>query len=333
MRPAFAILRFVIIGVGLIAAGAAAAAPCAVKTGSGFATFYSYVAGTGACSFGDDSATPVAAANPVDYAGSELCGSWVEVTGPLGSAVVRVVDLCPSCAAGDLDLDATAFASIANPAAGRVPITWHTIEDPLEENVFVQIRPGSNAFFLQVQPFATRYGVASVEYLAAGGYVTARRESYNYFTIDGSITPTPLASPFTLRVTDVNGQAMAIPGIPLSGGHLHPAGQQFPACDLLAAPAPGTPRAVALRTPWPNPLRRSTALEFALARDGDVSLRLYDAGGRRVRTLVSGALPAGTHRAVWDGLDDAGRRLPSGLYFCRLASGGDVDQRRVVLAD
>lgn len=330
--PASAIHRFV-VGVGLFAAGASAAAPCAVKTGSGFATFYSYVPGTGACSFGDDAATPVAAANPVDFAGSKLCGSWVQVNGPLGSVVVRIVDLCPGCAAGDLDLDATAFASIANPAAGRVPITWQTIADPVEENVFVQIRPGSNAFFLQVQPFATRYGVASVEYLGPSGYVTAKRESYNYFTVDGSIAPTPLASPFTLRVTDVNGQVMVIPGIPLSGGHLHPASQQFPVCDQLAAPALGAPPAVALRTPWPNPLRRSAVLEFALARDGDVSLRLYDAGGRRVRTLVSGARPAGTHRAVWDGLDDAGRRLPSGLYFLRLASGGDVDQRRVVLAD
>src|SRR5436190_320246 len=91
--------------IGCAVGGPAAAVECVVHAGSGFATFYAYTPGSGACGFGDDFASPVAAANPVDYAGSKLCGSWVHVTGPLGSVDVRIVDLCPSCAAGDLDLD------------------------------------------------------------------------------------------------------------------------------------------------------------------------------------------------------------------------------------
>src|SRR5262245_39260780 len=102
------------LAAGLLAliACRAMAAPCVDQSGSGFATFYSYVPGSGACSFaGDDFGSLVAAANPVDYANSKLCGSYVHVTGPLGSVDVRIVDLCPSCAAGDLDLNAAAFAA------------------------------------------------------------------------------------------------------------------------------------------------------------------------------------------------------------------------------
>lgn len=322
------------LAAGLIAvlAARAVAAPCVDRSGAGFATSYSYVPGSGACSFtGDDFGSLVAAANPVDYAGSKLCGSYVQVTGPLGSVAVRIVDLCPSCAAGDLDLNAAAFGSIANPGDRRVPITWRTTADPAPNDVFVQQSAGTNTFLLQIQPRDGLYGIASVEYLAPSGYVSAHRESYNYFTVDGSVAPVPLASPFTLRVTDVNGQAMVVPGIPLAANHLHPTNAQFPPCDPLGVPA--APRDAALLVPAPNPFQRSTAIAFDLAREADATLRLYDAGGRRVRTLVRERLAAGRHLVTWDGADEAGRRLPAGQYFCRLTAGAAVDQRRITLAD
>ncbi len=65
----------------------------------------------------------------------------------------------------------------------------------------------------------------------------------------------------------------------------------------------------------------------------EVSLAIHDLAGRRVRRLTHARAEAGSHRAVWDGRDDAGRRLPSGVYRARLAVAGRVAERRLVLLD
>jgi rhodanese-related sulfurtransferase len=84
----------------------------------------------------------------------------------------------------------------------------------------------------------------------------------------------------------------------------------------------------------PNPFTYSTEISFALPdteSHGDLSLRVYDARGRRVATLVDDAvLPAGG-RVMWDGTDDRGQAAASGLYFFRLTHDGESQIRRVVL--
>lgn len=93
---------------------------------SGEATYYA-ADGTGACGF---KASPndllVAAMNKSQYSKS-WCGQCVLVTGPKGTVKVRIVDLCPGCSHGDLDLSEEAFTSIASLSAGRVKITWHVV--------------------------------------------------------------------------------------------------------------------------------------------------------------------------------------------------------------
>ena len=93
---------------------------------SGQATYYA-ADGTGACGF---KATPndldVAAMNGSQYKKS-WCGQCVLVTGPNGMVKVRIVDLCPGCAYGGLDLSEEAFGAIAALSAGRVKITWHSV--------------------------------------------------------------------------------------------------------------------------------------------------------------------------------------------------------------
>ena len=93
---------------------------------SGQATYYN-ADGTGACGF---KATPndldVAAMNGSQYKKS-WCGQCVLVTGPKGTVKVRIVDLCPGCAFGGLDLSEQAFGAISPLSAGRVKITWYTV--------------------------------------------------------------------------------------------------------------------------------------------------------------------------------------------------------------
>jgi hypothetical protein len=72
----------------------------------------------------------------------------------------------------------------------------------------------------------------------------------------------------------------------------------------------------------PNPFQESTTIRYALPKEGAATLRVYDIGGRWVRTLIDGPQPAGTHAIDWDGRDDAGVALAAGVYFVRLETGG-----------
>lgn len=81
----------------------------------------------------------------------------------------------------------------------------------------------------------------------------------------------------------------------------------------------------------PNPFNPLTRITFAVDRDGPAVLAVYDVQGRLVRRLAVGALTAGEHTVVWDGADDAGRRVGSGVYFARLAAGGEAVQRKMVM--
>jgi len=80
------------------------------------------------------------------------------------------------------------------------------------------------------------------------------------------------------------------------------------------------PRAMKLGPVAPNPVLSSATLRLALPRDGLVSLAIYDACGRRVRTLLDGQLRAGEHDVHWDGRNDIGQRLPGGVYFVQFAA-------------
>jgi hypothetical protein len=95
-------------------------------------------------------------------------------------------------------------------------------------------------------------------------------------------------------------------------------------------PAPSPLRAT-LNVPAPNPFPSRTTLAYDLPIRGRVELRLYDVGGRLVRSLASGAVQdAGRHSVEWDGRDDAGVATAPGLYFGRLVTGGDTAVRRLV---
>ena len=68
----------------------------------------------------------------------------------------------------------------------------------------------------------------------------------------------------------------------------------------------------------PNPFNQTTKIEFTLAKSGFVSLIIYDLLGRKVRTLASEHLPTGYKSVLWDGKNDSGEDVASGIYFYQL---------------
>lgn len=81
----------------------------------------------------------------------------------------------------------------------------------------------------------------------------------------------------------------------------------------------------------PNPFNPETAINYSLAQQGLVEIRIYNVAGAMVRTLVSRAHGPGTYVARWDGTDDRGRPLPSGAYFYRLESVGFTNSKKLIL--
>jgi hypothetical protein len=83
-----------------------------------------------------------------------------------------------------------------------------------------------------------------------------------------------------------------------------------------------TPRYVtALEQNYPNPFNGTTSVSYSIAVSGRVDLKIYDPAGRAVRVLERRDREPGRYTALWNGKDDAGRDVASGLFFCRLRAG------------
>jgi expansin len=221
---------------GIGGAGACAQQPCTVSTDcsaqpeqhEGDATYYDFADGSGACSFDPSPGDlMIGAMNHVDYADSATCGGCVRLAGPSAAITIRLVDQCPECPEGDIDLSPEAFAQIAELSAGRVPITWSYVGCGIEGPVVYHFKEGSNEWWTAVQVRNHRYPVATFEYRADdGSYRRVARESYNYFVEPNGMGP----GPYTFRLTDVNGQVVEDTAIPHMEAGDAPGAGQFPAC-------------------------------------------------------------------------------------------------------
>jgi hypothetical protein len=94
---------------------------------------------------------------------------------------------------------------------------------------------------------------------------------------------------------------------------------------------PLEPYRFALRPNYPNPFNPETRIAYTLEIKGRVSVVVFDGLGRKIRTLASDVQGAGGHEAVWNGLDDSGRPVPSGVYICRVRAGEFATSRKMAL--
>ena len=99
----------------------------------------------------------------------------------------------------------------------------------------------------------------------------------------------------------------------------------------VSAPSVSPPVEAALAQSVPNPATNDATIRFALPVSGRVEMTLFDLAGRRVRRLVDATLPAGSHSVIWDRRDDAGARVPPGVYAYALHTGTRRLVRRMVV--
>ena len=82
---------------------------------------------------------------------------------------------------------------------------------------------------------------------------------------------------------------------------------------------------------YPNPFNAQTQITFSLASPGNVRLSIYDLGGRLVRKLLKAQANSGNHKVIWDGKDDRGVDVSSGVYFYQISAENKSLTKRMVL--
>jgi expansin (peptidoglycan-binding protein) len=194
-----------------------AAPPVGGTVHQGKSTFYDSNGAGGNCSNVQAPADRLyVALGPSEYAAAAACGGYLDVTGPKGQVRVLVMDQCPECEPGHLDLSKEAFARIADPVQGIVPVTYRAVVNPpLGGPITFRMKEGTSQFWFAVLVADHGNPLKSVEARTGGsGWRAAARQTYNYWVIDSGLG----AGPYAIRVTDVYGDQVVAEGIRLSPG-------------------------------------------------------------------------------------------------------------------
>jgi subtilisin family serine protease len=238
---------------------------------------------------------------------------------------------------------ALAYFSSFGPAAWE-DFSAHWPEYPYSVRLEYQDYPwwGGLPGLLKPDVVAPGLNVTTTTY-PGGGYTTTSGTSLSTPIVAGvmalvaqanpNLTPEQMSMVLQTTATD-----LGAPGKDTSYG----AGQVDAVAAILAAQqiqSTGVVRGVenaavsrlTLEQNQPNPFPRSTTLTFSVPVGGRVSLEIFDVSGRLVRTLEQGQRSAGRHTVNWDGRDNAGALVSSGVYLCRLSAAGEVVSRRMAM--
>jgi hypothetical protein len=130
-------------------------------------------------------------------------------------------------------------------------------------------------------------------------------------------------------LTYYNGQIVAVGLFTEAGGF--PASGVAAWDDAVSVPDNQASRLTLTPFAYPNPTPGPCRISFGIPAEGPASVEVVGIDGRQVRHLFDGPRGAGTFSLNWDGRDDAGQKLPAGVYLTRVQTAGSVSTGRVVL--
>ena len=250
-----------VLGVALLLThgGSACAAPPSTTVRKGVATYFFLEGTLGSCSYPAPPADDLyVALGPDQYATAASCGTYIEVTGPRGKVRVKVIDSCPKCPVGHLDLSLTAFQRIARKADGLVPITYRTVPGAaVPSPLSVRVKEGSSRYWLSLLVDNHASQLASVRVAGPSGtFHTAQREEWNYWTLPSGAG----RGPFTVKIKDVYGRSATASGIELAVGRTQRTATSLSGAVTAPKPTPSrTPKAAPTPSTGPTPPTRSNA--------------------------------------------------------------------------
>ena len=267
-----AVALAVMVGIGQLTGGQAACASAlslsalTAQSGtvSGIATHY-VLEGLPNCSYPTPPANGLfVALSPSEYDSAAACGGYMTVTGPNGSSVtVQVIDQCPECATGHIDLSEPAFAELAPLGAGLINVQYqYLVDPPLPGPVTMEVKQGSSQYWLALLADNTGNPLASVQVeTASGGWVNLARANYNYWIAQSGAG----SGPYTVRLTDTIGHTVTVQNIALDPGTVQSTGTyMYGAGSTQTPPTPAQSSAAPTPTrPTPTPTRPPTSASAA----------------------------------------------------------------------
>jgi expansin (peptidoglycan-binding protein) len=162
--------------------------------------------------------------SPTEYDTAAACGSYLDVSGPAGSARVKVVTLCASCSTGQLTISPIALTRIGGVAQSTLPVSYRrVVNPPVPGPLTVQVRPGGSATFIGLVLDNHGNPLTSVEISSPTKPWTLMRHANSNHWKEGNFG----AGPFTIRIVDVEGRRATVPGITLSPGLVQQTGVQL----------------------------------------------------------------------------------------------------------
>jgi expansin (peptidoglycan-binding protein) len=236
---------------------------------SGTATHY-VLQGLPNCSYPSPPADGLfVALSPGEYDSAAACGGYLEVHGPDGSVRVEVIDQCPGCGDGHIDLSEAAFSALAPLNEGLINVTYQPLVNPsLPGPVSLVVKQGSSQYWLALLAMNTGNALASVQVQSesGGGWYNLVRASYNYWIAQSGAG----GGPFNVRLTDTQGHVATVQGIALNPGAVQATGTWMYGAGATTTepasappPAPHTSRPVASATSDPAPASRAAGELYA----------------------------------------------------------------------
>lgn len=283
--------------------------------------------------------------NEANFDGSVLVGwdeapfgTWLPTVWENGT-ITHLTETESFCMANTVTPDGNMIGGSSSEGAGvRQAAIWLRNGDGWDEALLGTL-PGT------VNPF----GEAIVQDISDDGTVIVGYNAFNpglsagfiYTLEDGMmdimdvLTDAGISVPADRRIaslTGISADGMHICGIATQT--VHPYGTEgflIHMDDLSAVPEART--AFQLEPSYPNPFNPSTTIPVVMGRDGNARLEIFDTAGHRVRTLHSGNLPVGRHEFQWNGRDEHGMRVSSGVYYSRVSddTGASLNRSMVLV--